>query len=67
MPKKSTAFGRYLRKQKITAAEAAAALGVTRSYIQALVTGTMTPGLKLAIVILHWSKGAVAAESWVKA
>lgn len=68
MPKKKlTPFGQYLRAQKISAADAASALGVTKSYISALMLGSMTPGLKLAIEILRWSKGAVAAESWVKA
>ena len=65
MPK-LTPFGRYLKKKKISAVDAAAALGVTRSYVQALMTGAMTPGLKLAIEILRWSKGAVVAESWIK-
>jgi predicted XRE-type DNA-binding protein len=64
--KKLTVFGRYLKKQNMSAADAAEQLDVTRSYVQALMTGTMTPGLKLAIEILHWSNGAVPAESWVK-
>lgn len=67
MPKKKlTAFGRYLKKQKISTIGAAVALGVTKSYISALVTGSMTPGLKLAIEIQRWSRGIVAADSWVK-
>jgi len=64
--KKLTAFGKYLKKKKISAAEAASELGVTRSYISALISGAMTPGLKLAIEIQNWSKTAVAADSWVK-
>lgn len=68
MPKKKlTAFGRYLKNQKISAVDAASELGVTRSYVSALAAGAMSPGLKLAIEILHWSKGEVSAESWVKA
>jgi len=64
--RKLTVFGRYLKKQNMSAADAAEQLQVTRSYVQALASGTMTPGLKLAIEILHWSDGAVPAESWVK-
>ncbi len=66
LKKRLTPFGRYLRKQKISAADAADQLGVTKSYVSALMIGSMTPGLKLAIEILNWSKGAVAAESWIK-
>ena len=66
LKKKLTPFGQYLKKQKISAADAASALGVTKSYVSALMIGSMSPGLKLAIEILHWSKGAVSAESWVK-
>jgi transcriptional regulator with XRE-family HTH domain len=69
MPNKKTTltpFGRYLKKNNISAADAASELGVTRSYVQALMTGAMTPGLKLAIEILHWSRETVSAESWVK-
>ena len=67
MPKKKlTTFGRYLKKQSMTAADAAEQLDITRSYVNALVTGSMTPGLKLAIEIQRWSRGVVAADSWVK-
>jgi transcriptional regulator with XRE-family HTH domain len=65
--KKLTLFGKYLRDKNISAADAAFELGVTRSYVSALVSGAMTPGLKLAVEILRWSRGAVSAESWVKA
>jgi transcriptional regulator with XRE-family HTH domain len=64
--KKSTPFGRYLKKQKISALDAAEALGVTKSYVNLLISGAMTPGLKLAIEIQHWTKGTVPADSWVK-
>lgn len=64
--KKLTVFGRYLKKQNLSAADAAEQLDVTRSYINALATGAQTPGLKLALEILHWSDGAVPAESWIK-
>jgi DNA-binding XRE family transcriptional regulator len=64
--KKLTTFGRYLKKQSMTAADAAEQLDITRSYVNALATGSMSPGLKLALEILHWSDGAVPAESWVK-
>lgn len=68
MPKKKslTAFGKYLKRERISAADAAKELNITRSYVNALMTGAMTPGLKLAIEILRWSNGAVEAESWVK-
>jgi len=69
MPKttrKLSKFGQYLKKQKITAALAAEELGVTQSYINALASGAMTPGLKLAIEIQKWSRSAVLAASWIK-
>lgn len=66
MPKKLTAFGKYLKKQKISAADAATQLDVTRSYVSALAVGSMTPGLHLAVDIMRWSKGAVTAESWLQ-
>jgi predicted XRE-type DNA-binding protein len=65
--KKSTFFGHHLKKQKISAADAAEALGVTKSYVNLLISGKMTPGLRLAIEIQRWSNGAVPADGWVKA
>lgn len=61
-----TPFGRYLKKQKISTTDAASELDVTKSYVNALAGGYMTPGLKLALEIVRWSKGAVAVDSWVK-
>ena len=67
MPKKKlTAFGRHVKSNDFAPSAVAATLGVTKSYVQALMTGAMTPGLKLAIEIQRWSKGTVAADSWVK-
>ena len=62
----STRFGRYLKQKEISDADAASALGCTRSYIQMLRTGTATPGLKTASAIRKWSKGEVAFESWLE-
>jgi hypothetical protein len=70
VPKKKSAltpFGKYLKRERISAADAARELGVTRSYVSALVSGAMTPGLKLAVEIWRWSKESVPVESWVKA
>ena len=64
--KKLTAFGRYLRDKKISTADAASELGITKSYVSALASGAMTPGLKLAIEIMRWSREDVAVESWTK-
>ena len=66
-PSGSTRFGRYLKQRGISDAEAATALGFTRSYIQMLRTGAATPGLKTASAIRKWSKGEVAFESWLEA
>lgn len=63
--KKLTPFGKYLKKH-IGPGEAAEQLGVTRSYINALASGSQSPGLKLAIRIFDWSNGVVAVQSWVK-
>jgi len=64
--RKLTKFGRYLKKQKLSTADAATALGLTRSYIHMLASGSATPGLKAATVIFKWSKGAIGFESWSK-
>ena len=71
-PKKSklSKFGLYLKKlskKEISTWAVAADLEITPSYVNALALGTMTPGLKLAVKIQKWSKGAVPATSWVKA
>jgi transcriptional regulator with XRE-family HTH domain len=63
--RKLTKFGRYLKKRNISTADAAAALDLTRSYIQMLKSGAATPGLKAAASISKWSKGAISFESWL--
>lgn len=61
-----TPFGCWLAKQKIVYADAAKALGTTRSYIHALATGRATPALRLAGEIEIWTKKAVPMQSWIK-
>lgn len=66
MAKKLSVFGKYLATNELTVDEVAEKLGVTKSYVHALASGTMTPGLKLAVEIQKWSRGAVMPESWLK-
>jgi hypothetical protein len=62
---KRTPFGKYLKFNNIPMDSAAKALGVTRQYAQALATGYMTPGMRLAWDIERWTKGRVAMQSWM--
>lgn len=65
----STAFGRFLASKKITYAEAAEALGTTRSYVNQLACGTNTagPSFKLICAIRDFARergGSVPPTSW---
>jgi len=60
-----TKFGRYLKAKDISCEVAAAALGLTRSYIQMLRTGAATPGLRAAAAIHKWTRGQVSFLSWL--
>lgn len=64
MEKVYTDFGRYLAVNSIPYTSAAAALGVTRSYVSMLSTGKATPGLQLGGEIEDWTKGEVTLRSW---
>lgn len=59
-----TEFGKYLEANKISAVDAAEALGVTRAYVFMIISGVNTPALKLALRIKKWSGGVVTCESW---
>jgi transcriptional regulator with XRE-family HTH domain len=63
---KSTKFGRYLKAKGISREDAAAALDLTRSYIQMLCTGAATPGLHAAAKIHKWTRGKVDFLSWIE-
>jgi plasmid maintenance system antidote protein VapI len=63
--KKTTKFSRYLKREKISPSEAAAALALTRSYIHMLCSGTATPGLHTAAEIAKWTKGQVSFWDWL--
>ena len=66
MAKKLSVFGKYLKTNKLSVDVVAEKLGVTKSYVHALASGTMTPGLKLAVEIQKWSGESVSPASWLR-
>lgn len=63
---KNTLFGEYLTANKISHADAARELEMTRAYVQMLSTGTATPSLHVAWNIEKFTKGAVTMQTWLK-
>lgn len=57
-----SAFGRFLKKHKLTRDEVAKGLGVTPSYVSMLAHGKASPGFKLAGAIAKWTKKSAPAE-----
>jgi len=60
----ATAFGRYITSKKLTPKEVSDQLKLTRAYVHMLISGTVTPALKLAWRIEKWSDGKVKMQSW---
>jgi transcriptional regulator with XRE-family HTH domain len=58
---------KYLDDNSITQREFAARVSSSPSYINEIVAGSKTPGLKLAFAIERATGGAVPASSWIPA
>lgn len=54
----------YLEKKKVTAAEMAERVGVSREYISMLAAGKRTPSLEIAFKIERHSSGLVPVKTW---
>lgn len=63
--KQILSFPEYLSAKKISAAEAAKALDVSRAYIHALLD-EKKPSLQLAWKIEQWSDGVVTMQTWME-
>lgn len=60
-------FGKFLKEQKITYAEAASAIGCTRQYACLLAKQQRSITVELAVKIAEWAKsrgGDVPPSSW---
>lgn len=60
-----TPLREYLTSQKISQAEFAARMGVSKGYMSELVAGRKAPGLDLAVKIEDETRFSVTVRSWV--
>lgn len=56
-----------VRKRRLSLAEAAQELGLTKQYLSLLALGKRRPALFTALCIWAWSDGAVAVKGWLRA